>query len=101
MEVEYFESKKAPSEVIPITFDFTALLPLGIDSVETLSISVVNGADPDTGTMKVGVATIQNSVVTQLIQNGLSGVKYLITCLVVYGQIKFQLGGYLVVEDLS
>jgi len=100
MLVEYFGAKKSPNEVVPIVFDFSNKLPNGIESLLTLSISVKNGADSNVSSMPLGSAVVNGSVVTQLLQGGVSGTTYLITCYVGYGQIKYEIGGYLVVEEV-
>jgi len=93
-----FDSK-APAEIVPITFDFSALLT-SIDSV-VISVQIRVGADPNVASMPLAAPVINGGVVQQLIQQGVDGVEYSIRADAVAGMQKYALNGHLPVIELS
>ncbi len=76
-------SAKDTTEIIPVLFDFTAVV--GTDTINTasVSVSVVTGVDATPSTILSGVALISGKLVTQWITLGLSGVLYHLRCTIV------------------
>lgn len=91
---------KAPSEVIPITFDFSALTA-SIDSVASVSIAVKSGTDPAAGSMLFGSHVLNGSLVQQLVQAGVDQAVYLLRADIVKGNEKYSEACYLPVVELT
>lgn len=74
---------KDPSEIITMTFDFTAELNgAAIQSVEEINIAVVEGEDPSPADMLDGfLPQVSGAQVLHQAKDGLSGVKYYVECL--------------------
>jgi len=83
---------KVPAEIIPVTFDF-ADIALTVDSIAQIGIAVITGTDPASAAMILGSPTLTGSTITQLIRNGVAGVKYRLFCLVNIGVEKYQIDG--------
>ena len=76
-------SPKDPSEIISLSFDFSAILEDGETlSSPSLGISVLHGTDANVGSMFTGVSIITGGVVSNLVQSGVDAVDYLATCLI-------------------
>ena len=90
-------SAKINAEVIPVIFDFTALIP-SIDAIENVSIAVHSGVDVDASSMLFNTPTVDGAKCVQLVRGGNDGVTYLVSALVTYGQAKYQLSALLPVE---
>ena len=88
-----FLDSKTPSEIVAVSFKFDQVIT-SIDSVDSVTVSVVNGTDANVGTMPLNAATILGTTVTQLIRNGIDGNMYLITCNISRGSEKYSLAGY-------
>jgi hypothetical protein len=67
---------KDPSEVIIATLDFTQELGLETISSATVTVSLLNGADPTPSAILNGAANISGLTVRQSIRNGVSGCVY-------------------------
>jgi len=89
---------KDPAEIIPVKFDFAALLST-ITSVSSVSVSLKTGVDPNVATMKQGTEEISGTSVIQLIKNGVSGATYIVRCEVISGSEKYALAAILPVES--
>lgn len=75
-------SIKGPGEVIPMAFDFCALIAAG-DTIASASCTVVVQAGPagqDLSGMLVGAAAIDGGEVTQMLGGGRKGSVYRVTC---------------------
>ncbi len=83
-------SPKTPSEIIPVTFDFTSVITT-VSAVVSLTVIVRAGADPDVAAMLQGAPQIQGPLVVQLIKNGVAGVTYELRCVVTGGDEKYEL----------
>lgn len=86
-------SDKVPAEVIPVTFDFSEMLPAGtvIDSVVQTGVVIVTGTDASAATMLYGTSILTGLKVVQLIRNGVAAVKYNLSCLVAVGNERYQI----------
>lgn len=72
---------KDPEEIITVTFPFSEELGAAtIDSVDSVSISIVNGTDPDVGAMLNGAAQISAGDILQSVRNGVAAVDYKLRC---------------------
>jgi hypothetical protein len=72
-------SPKTPSEIVTITFDFTALT--ASVSLPTIDIVVASGGtDPSPSAVKRGSPQILGAKVMQEVQGGLDGVYYDVRC---------------------
>jgi hypothetical protein len=91
---------KDPAEIVPVTFDFSALAA-SIDSIVAVTASVKSGADPSVGAMLYGAATISGTEVRQLVRNGVSGAIYLLRADIAKGSERYALACYLPVEALT
>jgi hypothetical protein len=89
-------SSKTINEVVPITFDFTNVLDT-VTAIETITNTVVFGADPAAAAMLAGAAEIQGGQVVQLFQGGVADAVYEVLCLVTSGGEKYQLVGQMLV----
>lgn len=98
MRITTFDPK-APAEVVPVTFDFSALTT-SIDSV-TVSVTVKTGMDSNVATMPLGGYQISGGKVIQLIQNGVDQTVYLIRADITTGSEKYALAAYMKCEELS
>jgi len=90
--------EKEPGEIIPVAFDFSALVDV-IDSV-IISISVRTGIDVNVSTMLFGTSIITDAVITQLIRNGLDTNVYKIKADIFSGSKKYSLALHLPVNDV-
>lgn len=88
---------KGPAEVVTVEFVFEGEL-LSIDSA-SVSITVVNGSDPDVAAMLDGALQISGTSVFQRIKNGLDKVNYRPYCLAVSGTEKRERAGILPVRE--
>lgn len=72
---------KKQGEVINVAFNFLSHLRMGetLLSAET-TVGVVSGIDYNTDDLLAGAATIEGSMVTQRIDDGMAGVQYYLTC---------------------
>ena len=86
-------SPKTPSEIIPVTFDYSELGVTAIDAVYQVGIYVVTGTDAASAAMIIGDYTIDGATVTQLIRNGVADVTYRVYCIVNVGSEKYQIDG--------
>ena len=93
-------SPKSPNEIIPLSFDFSSVLSL-VSAVASLTITVVDGTDPDVADMLDGVAEVQGPVVVQRVKNGVDGVTYELRCLAANGAERYELVGQLPVEAIN
>lgn len=77
-------STRHPGESEPLGFDFTARLASGetVDS-GTVTAAVVDGTDPDVGTLFTGAASINAGIILRRMEGGVDGVTYKITASVV------------------
>lgn len=83
-------SPKAPAEIITLIFDFTALTSTPTNPVVTVT-ALTYSADPSPSGILQGLPTVIGSKVTQLIQNGVNGVYYEVTCQVDSGSERYTL----------
>jgi len=97
MRVTAVFSRKAPAEVIPVTFDFKNLLD-GIDSA-TVSVSIKTGTDANPAALLYSSAQITGTQVRQLIQGGVDGVVYLIRVDATRGSEQYAGAAYLPVRE--
>lgn len=76
---------KYRSEILPVVFDFTSVLPAGdtISGSPICSMSVYLGVDATPNAMVGVAATVSGGTkVTQNVQNGVVGVTYVLRCAV-------------------
>jgi len=88
---------KDPLEIVPITFDFTAILS-SITSITSVAITVRTGTDASASAMIEGAAQISGLTVIQLVKNGVVGNTYIVRADVVSGSEKYALSAILPVE---
>lgn len=93
-------SPKTPNEIVPLTFDFSAVTDL-VTAIVSLTISVVDGTDEAVAAMLDGAAQIQASSVVQLVKSGVDGVTYEVRCLAESGSERYELVGHLPVYAIS
>ena len=93
-------SSKTPNEIVPLSFDFSAVLTL-VSAVASLTISVVDGTDADVATMLDGAAEIQGPIVVQMVRGGVDGVTYELRCLAANGAERYELVGQLPVDAIT
>ena len=87
-------SAKVPAEIIPITFDYSEMLPATATlSIVSTSIAVITGTDASAATMLFGSPVLDGLTVVQLVRNGVAGATYNLACLVAVGQEKYQIDG--------
>jgi hypothetical protein len=86
-------SAKTPSEVIPVIFDYSELLPNATLSIVSTSIAVISGTDASASAMLYGAPVLDGLTVVQLVRNGVAGVTYNLACLVAVGSEKYQIDG--------
>lgn len=72
---------KDPSEIKPVTFDFTNQIGAATIASTTVAVTVIRGTDGNPGNLLSGGAAIAGPLVNQRIKAGISGCNYLITCL--------------------
>ena len=73
MSVEF----KDPAEIITVTFAFADELgTANISAVDSVTIAVVTGADPDSAAMLNGAGAISGGDVLQSIRAGVAGADY-------------------------
>lgn len=75
-------TSKAPTEAVPITFDFASQLADGelISGTPTVAVTTMFGYDASPSARLVGPATSSDGVVQQLFSGGVLGEHYVITC---------------------
>ena len=74
---------KGPTEVVPLSFDFTADIATGATvQVVSVTVAVVSGSDASPGNLLQGAAIATGATVTQWITGGVDGVRYKILCTV-------------------
>lgn len=83
---------KVPAEIIPITFDFSEIITV-IDNVVQTSVSVISGTDDSVSLMTYGAPIITGAQVVQLVRNGVAGNTYNVACLVAKGNERYQIDG--------
>ena len=87
-------SAKVPAEVIPVTFDYSEMLPAATAmSIVSTAIAVVTGTDASASSMLFGSPVLDGLTVVQLVRNGVAGVTYNLSCLVAVGSEKYQIDG--------
>jgi hypothetical protein len=89
-----FLDSKTPSEIVAVSLEFNKVLTT-IDTIDSVTISVVSGTDANVSTMLLNSPVKVGTIVTQLIRNGVDGNMYLITGNVTSGNEKYSLAGYL------
>jgi len=92
-------SRKAPAEIIPVTFDFQKFVST-IDSA-TITVTVKSGIDGSPASMLYSSAQISGSQVRQLIAGGVDGVVYRIRVDIVSGSERYSEAAYLPVMELQ
>ncbi len=100
IEVEAFDDKRVDEDVA-LTFDYTKQFGTGETiSTATFTATVVKATDASPNNIISGAATISGSKATQLVINGIDGVKYLIKCIATTSQSQKLHGlGYLTVTN--
>ena len=98
MAAKYISSKD-PSELIPITFDFSGLVT-SIDTIASIAISVISGTDPNVATMLYSSAQKTGTNVIQLVQNGVNNAAYKIRADIVSGSEKYAIAAIFNVKTL-
>lgn len=87
-------SAKVPAEVIPVTFDYSEMLPASaVMTIDSTAIAVVSGTDASAASMLFGAPVLAGLTVVQLVRNGVVGVTYNLACLVSVGSEKYQIDG--------
>jgi hypothetical protein len=77
-----FDPKRAAEAEI-FTVDFGPRLAAGVTiSSPVWSLTPVNGADPNVGSMIIGTASVSGSTSSQIIGGGVPGLRYAPTCTV-------------------
>lgn len=90
-------SDKDPSDIISLTFDFSANGPSV--ATPTVTISLAAGADPAAAAMLLGSPIINGATVVQRVQNGLHGCDYVLTCTADVGVDRISIDAILPVRD--
>jgi len=90
-------SDKVPSEIIPVSFEYSNIVS-AVDSVVSVSITVMTGTDPDVADMLYGAYTLTGTRVVQLVRNGVAGTVYRLSCLVSVGSEKYEIDGDMAVK---
>ena len=90
-------SPKDPAEIVPITFDFSALVT-AVDSV-TVTCTVKTGTDAAAASMLDGSVVISAGRVVQRIKNGIDGVRYVLRADAVSGSERYALTALLPVDS--
>lgn len=90
-------SNKVPAEIIPVTFDFSEILP-SIDSIVQVGVNVMTGTDAGSAAMLLGSPSLAGTSVVQIVRNGLDGVTYRLYCLVAHGGERYQIDGDMTVK---
>ncbi len=95
-------SSKDPSEIIPVTFDFSKVLTSAdTNSTATVGATVAKGTDATPAAILLGSASIVGLVVTQLITGGVGDVTYKLKLTIVTGAGKqYVAGAHLPVETV-
>lgn len=98
--VEAFDLKQVDEDVI-LSFDYTKQLATGETiSTAVFSATVIKGTDASPGGIISGAATIAAAVCSQLVIDGVDGVKYLIKCIATTSQSQKLHGlGYLTITN--
>ena len=101
IEIKSFPHKQVDEDIVA-SFDYTGA---GLATGETISsavfsATVIKGIDAAPSNIISGVAAISGAICSQLIINGLDGVKYLIQCTATTSQSQVLHGlGYLTVTN--
>jgi hypothetical protein len=101
LETKVFIDTKSPSEVIPVSFDFSALISGAIDTSGVTVTVHSGGADASAASMSSIAKSVSGKVITQPISGGVGGVTYFISCYAASGNIRVELGVYLTVIGVS
>ena len=98
--VEAFDEKQVDEDVI-LSFNYTKQLATGETiSTAVFSATVIKGTDASPDNIISGSATISGAVCSQLVIDGVNGVKYLIKCIATTSQNQKLHGlGYLTVTN--
>ncbi len=98
--VKAFTAKRVDEDKL-LSFDYKDVLATGETiSTQTFTATVVKGTDATPSAIISGSATSSGSKATQLVVNGVDGVKYLIQCEITTSQSQKLHGlGYLTVTD--
>ena len=73
--------EKDPGEIVPVSFDFSADVATGATvTLISVSVSVVDGADPAPANILAGAATASGATVVQWITGGLDATRYKLRC---------------------
>ena len=87
-------SAKVPAEVIPVTFDYSEMLPANTTmAIVSTAVAVVTGTDASAAAMLYGASVLDGLTVVQLVRNGVAGVTYNLSCLVSVGNERYQIDG--------
>ena len=72
---------KRPTELGPVTFDFSQSLAAGETiSTQVVAATVYSGTDANPSAIISGAATVSGKVVSQKLTGGVSGVLYQLVC---------------------
>lgn len=75
---------KTPAEVVPVTFNYRAVVPG--DTATSAVMSCVDAFGVDQSSMLVGPPVIRGKLVTQLVSGGTVGRDYTVTCLATFSR---------------
>lgn len=90
---------KDPSELFPLTFDFSDALSGEAINSATVAIEVYSGTDATPANVLSGAATVSGDRVRQNVTGGVDGVEYLIRCTITTAAaMKYTLGRILPVQ---
>lgn len=74
-------SFKAPTEKVPVSFNFTAILGAAtIAGTPTCAVTLDAGSTDDSASILDGAASVANGIVAQPVKSGTAGQDYRITC---------------------
>ena len=93
-------SSKTQDEIIPVSFDFGALIA-SIDSVQSVGVTVLLGEDAAAGAMLYNSPVITGAVCTQTVRYGIVGNSYAISVLVNSGVLKYELTAAISVQEFT
>jgi len=86
-------SDKVPAEIIPVTFDFSSLPLTAVDSVVSVTVTVITGTDAAAAAMLQGAPVLTGVKAVQLVKAGVAGVRYNLACLAAVGAERYQIDG--------
>ena len=92
--------KKQPSEIIPISVDFSKLVDTN-ETILTVSVTAYDNANQDVTTHIIDAYEIETSLIKIVVKNGMNAKKYKITVLVTTSEgNKYEEDVFMYVDDI-